>query len=126
MSGKYNQKLLDHAKQSTTDAFKTASKRAIQKRAEENGDFVGNKIDEKITKASKNLQHNNSEMVTIENDKETPNKIHKERYMSPEKRQETIDKLRFIKKSQKFKKIHNKIIQRKLQMIITNNKFVRQ
>ena len=26
----YNQKLLDHAKQSATDALKTASKRAIQ------------------------------------------------------------------------------------------------
>ena len=30
-SGKYSQKLLDHIKQSTTDAHKTASKRAIQK-----------------------------------------------------------------------------------------------
>ena len=28
--GKYNKKLLDHAKQSATDAFKTASKRVIQ------------------------------------------------------------------------------------------------
>ena len=27
LSGKYSQKLLDHAKQSATDAFKTASKR---------------------------------------------------------------------------------------------------
>ena len=32
LSGKYSQKLLDHAKQSATDAFKTASKRAIQKK----------------------------------------------------------------------------------------------
>ena len=29
LSGKYSKKLLDHAKQSATDAFKTASKRAI-------------------------------------------------------------------------------------------------
>ena len=29
LSGKYSQKLLDHAKQSATDAFKTASKRSI-------------------------------------------------------------------------------------------------
>ena len=41
----------------------------------------------KITKVSKNL-----EAVTIENDKKTP----KERYMSPEKRQEIIDDLRLI------------------------------
>ena len=44
LSGKYNQKLLDHAKQSETDAFKTSSKRVIQKPAEETGDLVGNKI----------------------------------------------------------------------------------
>ena len=30
-SSKYSLKLFDHAKQSSTDAFKTASKRAIQK-----------------------------------------------------------------------------------------------
>ena len=32
-SGKYSQKLIDHAKQSTTDACKTSSKMAIQKTA---------------------------------------------------------------------------------------------
>ena len=31
LSGKYSQKLLDHVKQSATNAFKTASKRVIQK-----------------------------------------------------------------------------------------------
>ena len=34
------QKPLDHAKQSATEAFKTASKRGIQKTAEATGDFV--------------------------------------------------------------------------------------
>ena len=38
LSNKYGQKLLDSAKKSTTD-IKTASKRAIQKTAEANGDF---------------------------------------------------------------------------------------
>ena len=33
VSSKYGQKPLDHAKQSATDALKTASKRAIQKTA---------------------------------------------------------------------------------------------
>ena len=33
ISGKYSQKHLDHAAQSATNAFKTASKRAIQKTA---------------------------------------------------------------------------------------------
>ena len=44
LSGTYSQKPLDHhAKQSHTDAFKTASKIAIQKTSEATGDFVGNK-----------------------------------------------------------------------------------
>ena len=44
LSNKYGQKLLDSAKKSTTDAIKTASERAIQKRAEAPGDFIGNKL----------------------------------------------------------------------------------
>ena len=36
LSGKYSQKLLDHAKQSATDAFKSASKRAMQKNSRGN------------------------------------------------------------------------------------------
>ena len=39
-------------KVATTDAIKTASKRAIQKTAEATGDLIGNKIDN-ITSASK-------------------------------------------------------------------------
>ena len=49
LSNKYGQKLLDSAKKSTTDAIKTASKRAIQKTAEVTGDLIGNKIADKIT-----------------------------------------------------------------------------
>ena len=37
LSGKYSQKLIDHAKQSTTAAFKTTSKRVIQKLMEASG-----------------------------------------------------------------------------------------
>ena len=50
------QKLLDHAKQSARDAFKTASEREIQKTPEANGDLIGNKIANKITGLSKNPQ----------------------------------------------------------------------
>ena len=35
--------LLDHAKQSAIDALKTASKRAIQKKAEATRDLIGEK-----------------------------------------------------------------------------------
>ena len=85
LSGRYSQKRLDHAKQSATTVFKTASKGTIQKTAEATGDLIGNKITNKITRGSKN-----SETVTNEPDKE----IRKERYISPEKRQEIIDALR--------------------------------
>ena len=65
-------------------------KRAIQKIAEETGDFISNNVAERITKVSKNSQQNNSETLTNEHDKE----ILKERYVSPEERQEIIDELR--------------------------------
>ena len=48
LSNKYGQKLLDSAKESTTDAIK-----AIQKTAETTGDLIGNKIADKITSVSK-------------------------------------------------------------------------
>ena len=56
LSNTYGQKLVDTAKKSATDALKTASKRAIQKIAEATGDLVGNKIADKITSYSKNMQ----------------------------------------------------------------------
>ena len=80
------QKLLDHDKRSAANAFKTASKTAIEKTAEVTCDLIGNKIVNKITWVSKSLQQNNSEIVTSDHDKE----ISKERYISPEERQEII------------------------------------
>ena len=45
--------LLDKAKKSTTDAIKTASRRAIQKTAKTTVDLIGNNIADKITGVSK-------------------------------------------------------------------------
>ena len=56
MSHKHSKKLLDSAKKSTTDAIKTASKRAIQKTAEATGDLIGNRIADEITNISKSLK----------------------------------------------------------------------
>ena len=53
LSYKFSEKLLDTAKRSTTDAIKTASKRAIQKTSEATGDLIGNKIADKITNICK-------------------------------------------------------------------------
>ena len=57
LSGKYSQTLLDHAKQSATDALETTSKRVIQRTGEATYDFIANKITNKITK---NFPQNNS------------------------------------------------------------------
>ena len=77
LSSKYNQKLLDHAKQSATDALKTASKKSDLKTAERTG---------KITRVSKTLPKNNPET----NEEE----MLRERYIPPELRQKIIDDLR--------------------------------
>ena len=42
LSNRYGQKLLHGTKKSTTDAIKTASKRAIQKTAETTSGLIGN------------------------------------------------------------------------------------
>ena len=49
VSGKYSQKLLDHARKSAADALKNASNRVIQKAVEATGDLIGNKIADRIT-----------------------------------------------------------------------------
>ena len=40
LKSKYSQKFIDHAGQSATDAFKTSSKRVIQKKAEATADLI--------------------------------------------------------------------------------------
>ena len=89
ISSKYSRKLVDSAKKSATDPIKTASKRAIQKTAKATGDLIGNKIADKITivskKSAKELHSNKAN-----------NEIPKERYISPQERQQIIDELRLI------------------------------
>ena len=59
LSVKCSQKLLDHAKQSAANAFKTILKIAIEKTAEATGDLIVNNIANKIIKISKASQQNN-------------------------------------------------------------------
>ena len=96
LSNKYGQKLLDTAKKSTTDAIKTASKRAIQKTAEATGDLIGNKIAEKIVNASK------KPAKELPKDEDVEVTIHKRRYISPEERQQIIDELRLVPKKDAY------------------------
>ena len=76
LSNKYGQKLLDSAKKSTTDAIKTASKRAIQKTAEAIGDLIGNKIADKIMSFSKKTSTKELLSDEIEEDSYSEKKIH--------------------------------------------------
>ena len=98
MSNKYSQNLLDSAKKSTADAIKTASKRAVQKTAEATGDSIGIKIADKITSTSKSPKELRLEELHSKelHSNETETEIPKERYISPEKRQQIIDQLRSI------------------------------
>ena len=93
LSNKYSQKLLHTAKKSTTDAIKTASKRATQKTAKVTGDLIGNRIAYKITNISKIPSR---ELHSQNNEANDEIEIPKERYISPEKRQQIIDELRLV------------------------------
>ena len=84
LSNKYDQKLLDSAKKSTTDAIKVASKRAIQKTAEATSNLIGNKIADKIASVLKKPFNNNNNNNNNENVEIADNK---KRYISPEERQ---------------------------------------
>ena len=55
-----------------------------------------------MTKVSKNLQQNDSETITTDRNKEIP----KERYISPEERQEIIDELRLKQYNNGISKNH--------------------
>ena len=97
LSNKYGHKLIDTAKISTTNAMKTTPKRVIQKTAEATGDSIGNKIADKITSISKKL------VKELSNNDETGEDVeittHKNRYISPEERQQIIDELRLVPKN---------------------------
>ena len=84
LSNKYGQKLLDSAKKSTTDAIKTASKRAIQKIAEATGDLIGNKIADKIRSVSKKIATELHSKELTNNNEDVEIAIPKKRYISPE------------------------------------------
>ena len=61
---------IDNAERSATNAFRTSSKRVIQKTAEASGGLIGNKIANRITKVSKNSQQNNLKTMKKQQEKE--------------------------------------------------------
>ena len=80
---------VDSTKKFATDVIKTALKRAIEKTAETTGDLIGNKIADKIASVSKKSpnEFHSKELHS----KEANNEIPKERYISPQEKQQIID-----------------------------------
>ena len=74
----YGEKLLDTARNTGLDATKTASKKLVHKAIEATGEFIGNKIAEKIVKPDADL------------------KIVEEINVPPEKREEILNELRKV------------------------------
>ena len=98
LSNKYGQKLLDSAKKSTTDAIKTASKRAIQKAAEATGDLIANKTADKITIVSKRspTELHSTGLHSENDDTNREIEVPKKRYISPQEKQQIVDELRLV------------------------------
>ena len=82
-SSKYRQKLLDHGKQSATNALKTASKLEIQKTLKTVCDLTGNKIADKTIRVSNTSPKNNLVIYKGE--------ILRERYVSSKETQKVTD-----------------------------------
>ena len=99
LSNKYGKKLFGNTKKSTTDAIKTASKRAIQKSAEATGDLIVNKIANKMTSVSKKSSNNNN---NDDNDENVELTTHKKKYISPEERKQIINELRLVPKKDSY------------------------
>ena len=82
-SDKYGKSLMDKGIHVSKTFAKTAGKKILKETAQATEDLIGNKIADKITSASKKSQSD-----------EVNNEIPKGRYISPNKRQRIIDKLK--------------------------------
>ena len=83
---KYHKKLMDTTIITRVDAAKTASKRVVQKTAKAIGDFIGNKIADKISSVGN----------TKSKEKEHETNKRQEIYIPPEKRQQIINDIRLF------------------------------
>ena len=79
LSNKYSEKLLNKAKKYTTDAIKTASKRAIQKTTEAADDLIGNKTADQITSVLTELHSKKTKKNKSEADSDNMKDVQKKR-----------------------------------------------
>ena len=85
LSNKYGKQLLDTATKTGLDALKTASKKLVHKAAEATGEFIGNKIADKITKRKPVPDENSGDVEEI--------------IIPPENREEILNELRQVLKN---------------------------
>ena len=83
---KYRKKLMDTTIITGVDAAKTTSKRVVQNTAKVTGDFIGNKIADKMSSVGKRKSK----------EKEHETNKRQEIYITPEKRQQIIHDLRLF------------------------------
>ena len=93
LSYEYGQKLLDSAKKIYSRYDKNSIKKSNSKKAEATGDFIGNKIADKITSVSKK---STNELQNNETEGDVERATPKKRYISPKERQQIIDELRLV------------------------------
>ena len=99
VSNKYSQKLRDHTKQSATDTFKTASKRAIQNRVEATSDLIGSKIADVVAKSyavAKSYNDNSNKITSNPETASQTEEIPKEDIQPQKIKNQLINELRLI------------------------------
>ena len=81
MKKKYDKKILDNSLSAGKGFAKIAGKKVLTKSAEATGDLIGNKIDDRITKSSRNKLQKEDDRIMDET---------QEILITPEKREQII------------------------------------
>ena len=87
MKKKYGKKILDNSLSAGKNFAKIASKKVLTKSAEATGDFIGNKIADRITKNTRNEEQKEDDRIMEET---------QEILIPPEKREQIIKNLKLF------------------------------
>ena len=87
MTKKYSKKILDNSLSTAKDFAKIAGKKVLTKSAEANGDMIGNKIADRITKSTRNKAQKEDDQIMEET---------QETLVPPEKREQIIRDLKLF------------------------------
>ena len=79
LSNKYGKQLLDSATKSELNSLKSTSKKVVHKAAEATGEFIGNKISDRIVKSEGNSGNVEEIIIPSEKAEEILNKFRQEK-----------------------------------------------